>query len=118
MRLKLDENLPRHLAEDLAGLDHDVDTVGDENLVGADDGAVLEAATVAGRVLVTLDRGLGDRALRSRGHRGVIVLRPPTQSASDVAATLVAFLAQSAPPDLDGAIAVIQASRMRIRRRS
>lgn len=90
----------------------------DENLVGADDGAALEAATVAGRVLVTLDRGLADRALRSRGHRGVIVLRPPTQSASDVAATPVAFLAQPAPPDLDGAIAVIQASPMRIRRRS
>jgi len=118
VRLKLDENLPRHLAEHLVGLDHDVDTVGDEHLIGADDGAILEAAAAAGRVLVTLDRGLGARALRSRDHRGVIVLRPPTQSATDVASTLVAFLAQPEPPDLDGAIAVVQASRVRIRRRS
>ncbi|TME00581.1 MAG: hypothetical protein E6I76_00145 [Chloroflexi bacterium] len=118
MRLKLDENLPRHLAEHLAGEGHDVDTVGDEHLIGADDGAILVAATDAGRVLVTLDRGLGERALRSRGHRGVVVVRPPTQSASDVAATLAVFLAHPEPPDLDGAIAVVQASRMRIRRRS
>lgn len=94
MKLKLDENLPRHLAEHLVGLEHDVDTVGAESLIGAEDGAVLKAATAAGRVLVTLDRGIGARALRSRDHRGVIVLPPPTQSASDVASTIVAFLAQ------------------------
>jgi hypothetical protein len=78
VRLKLDENLPRHLAEHLAGSDHDVDTVGNENLIGADDGAVLEAATVAGRVLVTLDRGLGDRASPVGSRRSWLSTMPGT----------------------------------------
>lgn len=55
MKLKLDENLGRRWAEQLGAAGHDIETVHDENLTGAADPAVLEAASAEGRALVTID---------------------------------------------------------------
>jgi hypothetical protein len=68
-------------------------------------------------VLITWDRGPGERALRTGSHGGVIVLRPPIQSVGDVIATLTPFLTERALADLANAVAVIQPSRVKIRRR-
>ena len=57
MRFKLDENLPTELVSDLHELGHDADTVMDEKLHGASDPVVVQAASAAGRVLLTLDKG-------------------------------------------------------------
>lgn len=62
MRIKLDENIPMSSAERLRSAGHDVDTVTDENLIGADDADVLRSATSVERLVVTLDRGFGDSA--------------------------------------------------------
>jgi uncharacterized protein (DUF433 family) len=59
MRFKLDENLPATAASVLAGAGHDVDTVIVEDLAGAPDEDVVAAATAAGRILISLDRGPG-----------------------------------------------------------
>src|SRR5258708_2567231 len=58
MKFKLDENLPLELAEDLAHLGHEVDTVYSEGLAGADDATVIQAARGADRILMTLDKGI------------------------------------------------------------
>jgi len=55
MRSKLDENLSASSAAVLASAGHDVDTVGQEELSGAPDPAVVAAATAAKRVLISLD---------------------------------------------------------------
>ena len=55
MKIKLDQNLSRHLSEVLAALNHDVDTVFDEGLTGVDDDTVLQAARSQDRILFTLD---------------------------------------------------------------
>jgi predicted nuclease of predicted toxin-antitoxin system len=60
VKFKLDENLPVSSRAILTGVGHDVDTVTEEGLVGARDQDVVAAATAAGRILVSLDRGLGD----------------------------------------------------------
>jgi len=60
VRIKLDENIPTSAAERLRSAGHDVDTVADENLSGAEDTVVLRAATSVERLVVTLDRGFGD----------------------------------------------------------
>lgn len=60
MRLKPDESLPAELAEDLAALGHDVDTVHGEGLTGAPDTRIAAMAGRRDRVLLTLDKGLGD----------------------------------------------------------
>ncbi|MFW6034359.1 MAG: DUF5615 family PIN-like protein [bacterium] len=65
----------------LRTLNHDVDTVADEGLAGAVDAAVLAAAADEARLLLTLDRGLGDvRAYPPGTHAGVLVIRVDHQS--------------------------------------
>ncbi len=85
MRIKLDENLPVSVVGVLTGLGHDVDTVDREGVRGATDPEVVTAASAAGRLLVILDRGLGDvRSLPPGTHAGIVVLRLPDQSATAV----------------------------------
>jgi predicted nuclease of predicted toxin-antitoxin system len=64
VKLKLDENLPLSLKARLARGGHDVDTVADENLQGAEDPRVPAAAGDEGRLLLTLvddrDKELAD----------------------------------------------------------
>jgi phosphoenolpyruvate-protein kinase (PTS system EI component) len=57
--LKLDENLSRSAAELCRKAGHDVMTVRDQRLQGAPDEKVFEISAQEGRVLVTLDRDLG-----------------------------------------------------------
>jgi len=60
VKFKLDENLPVSSAAILTSTGHDVDTVTEEDLAGAPDRDVVTSATSAGRILISLDRGLGD----------------------------------------------------------
>jgi hypothetical protein len=85
VKFKLDENLPVSSAAILTGASHDVDPVTREGLIGAPDRDVVAAAT-AGRILVSLDRGLGDiRAYPPGSHAGIVVLRLTDQSAAAAA---------------------------------
>lgn len=60
MRFKLDENLPASAAAKLTDAGHDVDTVLEENLGGSPDPEVVIASAASERILISLDRGLGD----------------------------------------------------------
>ena len=76
MKFKLDENLPVSSTAILTSAGHDVDTVTQEGLIGAPDRDVVTAATAAGRILISLDRGLGDiRTYPPGSHAGIVVLR-------------------------------------------
>ena len=76
MRIKLDENVPVFLAEELRRHGHDVDTVVLEGLRGYSDEAVLEQATATNRAILTNDRHLGDlRRVSGTGIPAVIFLR-------------------------------------------
>lgn len=68
MRIELDENLPESEAQLLRNDGHDVDPARAEALQGKHDSEVLQAAARADRLLVTLDRGLGD--VRRYPHTG------------------------------------------------
>jgi predicted nuclease of predicted toxin-antitoxin system len=81
VRVKLDENLPDSVISILGGAGHDVDTARAEGLRGAKDPAVLAGATADDRLLLTLDRGLGDiRAYPPGTHAGIVVVRLDHQS--------------------------------------
>lgn len=116
MKFKLDENLPISSSAILTSAGHDVDTVIQEGLIGASDQDVVAAATAAGRILISLDRGLGDiRAYPPGSHAGIVVLRLSDQSAA-AAVTAVSDLATLTNPDsLAGAVAVLQRGLLRIR---
>jgi predicted nuclease of predicted toxin-antitoxin system len=76
MRIKLDENLPAELADDLRRLGHLVDTVAGEGLEGQADPFVADAARRARRCLFSLDKGLGDiRRYPPRAFRGIVLFR-------------------------------------------
>jgi len=78
VKVELDEDLPRRAAPLLAA-GHDVDSVHDEGLAGADDPNVSEVATAAGRLVITLDRGVGDIQRRAAAGCGGL---PPSKISS------------------------------------
>ena len=116
MKFKLDENPPVSSAAILTSAGHDVDTVAQEGLIGEADRDVVAAATAAGRILISLDRGLGDiRSYPPGSHSGIVVLRLSDQSAA-AASKAVSDLATVVDPDsLAGAVAVLQRGLLRIR---
>lgn len=82
MRIKLDENLPQRLKPALQALSHDVDTVHDEGLLSQPDAVIVQASQRDGRVLFTLDIGLGDvRAYPPGTHAGIVIFRPQREGA-------------------------------------
>lgn len=117
MKLTLDENLPRRVVGVLERAGHQLDSVLGEGLGGASDPQVLAAAAAAGRLLITLDRGLGDvRAYPPETHAGVLVLHPTDQSAASVTRLLEQLLAAQELDALTGLVAVAQPGVLRIRR--
>jgi predicted nuclease of predicted toxin-antitoxin system len=116
VKIKLDENLPRRAAPLLAA-GHEVDSVHDEGLAGADDPTVSEVATSAGRLVITLDRGFGDIQRYPPGsHAGILVLRIDDQSAAAVIEALGALATSTDLSDLSGCVAVYRNGDLRVRR--
>ena len=77
MKFKIDENLPAELAEQLRHLGEDADTVVDEGLAGALDSRIVLETRRERRVLVTLDKGLGDVRGRGDDEPAVVLVRFP-----------------------------------------
>ena len=76
MKIKLDENLPLHLAASLQNLGHDVHTAYDEGLAGHGDREIWEAAQAESRFLITQDLDFSDiRQFTPGSHAGVLLVR-------------------------------------------
>ena len=76
MKLKLDENLPFRLVDELSNLGHDVDTVPNEGLEGRLDSFIWQAAQESNRFLITQDLDFSDiRRFRPGTHYGIMVVR-------------------------------------------
>ena len=79
MQFKLDENLPVELLLILREAGQEADSVHDEGLVGMPDSEILAQAKGEGRILLTMDKGIGDiRAYRPDHYAGIILFRPPS----------------------------------------
>jgi predicted nuclease of predicted toxin-antitoxin system len=116
MKFKLDENLPIELADDLLRLGHQADTVYGEGLAGAEDATVVEAAWAAGRILMTLDKGIASQLqypIRERG--GVVLFRPVNSGRGEVLAFVRARLESLLMVELAGHLTVVGSTRIRIR---
>ena len=66
MRVKVDENLPESAVRVVKAAGHDVDTVRDEGLTGADDPAVMAAAVEARRMVFTSAKRLAGSLATAR----------------------------------------------------
>jgi predicted nuclease of predicted toxin-antitoxin system len=117
MRLKVDENLPSEFAELLRKAGHDVATVREERLGGADDARVATACRDEGRGLITLDVGFSNiRRYPLGASPGIVVLRLEQQDKPhtlSVAGRLVSLLGRE---ELAGRLWIVDERRVRIRR--
>jgi predicted nuclease of predicted toxin-antitoxin system len=117
VRIKLDENLPESAQSALADAGHDTDTAHAEGLDGADDPEVLAGAAADGRLLITLDRGLGDiRTYPPGSHGGVLVIRLDHQSPREIRRAVDRISTSVDLDDLARCIAVWRDGELRVRR--
>jgi len=116
VRVKLDENLPAELLEDLRAAGHDADSVPSEGLAGSPDPVILAAAPRDGRVLLTLDKGLADlRRHPPDRSPGVVLFRPGTTGRGTTLAFVRRHLALLADRDLAGRLLVVTDRSARLR---
>jgi predicted nuclease of predicted toxin-antitoxin system len=113
VRFKLDENLPVELALELCAMGHDTDTVADEGLCGEPDPTVVEAASTADRILLTLDKGIAD--VRNQRHAGVILFRPDSAGRQAVLSFVRERMSRIASMDLADRVTVVGPTRIRLR---
>ena len=117
MRVKLDENITSAAVALLTTAGHVVDTVSDEGLTGAADSLVIDACRSEQRLLVTFDVGFGDvRVYPPGSHHGVVLLRLADQRPDITLDILRRLLLGYVLDDLVGAVVVVSADRVRIRR--
>jgi uncharacterized protein with PIN domain len=113
VRFKLDENLPVELAPELRAMGHDTDTVADQGLCGEADPVVVEAASVADRILLTLDKGIAD--VRDQRRVGVVLFRPDSAGRRAVLSFVCERIASIVSMDLAGRVTVVGPTRIRLR---
>jgi predicted nuclease of predicted toxin-antitoxin system len=117
MKFKIDENLPQELADDLQQSGHDADSVVHEGLAGMDDETVLRASHSAGRILLTLDKGIpGLMCQRNLAeHGGVVLFRPDTLGRRAVLAFVRSRLPERLKVASSARLIVVGHSRIRVR---
>jgi len=76
MKIKLDENLPEQLANNLRALGHDVETVPAEGMTGYEDADIWAAAKREQRFLLTQDLDFSNVAAFVPGTHPGILLEP------------------------------------------
>jgi predicted nuclease of predicted toxin-antitoxin system len=116
-RIKVDEDLPRQIAEMLNARGYDAATVSDQGWQGTPDDLLWQRVQDERRFLMTADKGFADLRRQVPGtHAGVILLRSQEESRRayvDLAAMAIESLAFD---DIAGAIVVVTSRGIRIRR--
>jgi predicted nuclease of predicted toxin-antitoxin system len=117
VKLKLDENISRHLAPDLAALGHDVQSAWSEGLLSQPDDVIFEAAKREGRMLFTLDLDLANIKKYPPGsHPGIVLFRPKSKGALSVAGFVREFARSADLSAFARCLAVVDEDRIRVRR--
>jgi predicted nuclease of predicted toxin-antitoxin system len=117
VRLLIDEALSWRVAEALREAEHDAVHTGDLGLISAPDPVILQRALDEDRVLVSADTDFAMLlATHSASRLSFVLLRPAPDTPAEQAAVLLANLGRLEPALNEGCLAVIEPSRVRIRR--
>jgi predicted nuclease of predicted toxin-antitoxin system len=116
MKVKIDENLPREVADLLREAGHDAITVGAEGLSGRSDGTIAARIRREGRGLLALDTGFSDiRAYPPEQHAGLVVLRLNRQDKPHVLQVIARLILVLAGEEPKGRLWIVEEDRVRIR---
>lgn len=116
MKFKLDENLPREVAELIQAAGHDVATVFQEGLAGRSDAVLAERIKAEERSLLTLDLDFSDiRLYPPAQYSGIIVLRLKSQDKRSVTALAERLLLLFTRQRLEGCLWIAEPEGIRIR---
>jgi predicted nuclease of predicted toxin-antitoxin system len=116
LKLKLDENLSRHLKAEIEGLGHEPRTAAEQGLLGKRDPEVAAAAKSEGEIILTLDLEFGDlRKYPPGSHPGIILFRPRSMGPRFVGGVVMDFLKRTQLAELAGCLVVVDPDRVRVR---
>lgn len=115
MRLKLDENLGKRIADIFRKGGHDTATVPEQELCSASDKELIDACRVERRCLVTLDLGFANPIIfKPTTYTGIVVLRLPRKpSPEDLLETVQTVITGLALSGVDGKLWIAQRGRIR-----
>ncbi len=117
MKIKLDENLSRHLKPVLTEAGHDAATAAEEGLLARSDRDIGTAAKKEGRMVFTLDLEFADlREHRPGDHPGIVVFRPKSFGPLAVNRFVKEFVRDTDLSLLAGCVAIVEPTRVRVRR--
>lgn len=119
MKIKLDENLSRHLKDLLSQLGHDAATALEEGLLGKIDMEIGAVAKSEERMIFTLDLDFADlRKFPPGSHPGVVLFRPRSMGPLAVHQFISRFARQTRLEELARCLAIVEPHRIRVRRPS
>jgi predicted nuclease of predicted toxin-antitoxin system len=119
VRIKVDENIGFSGVKLLRERGHDVMTVRQQELGGAQDNEIFDACVDEGRVLITMDRDFG-HVLRFPPERtaGIVILELGAPASRRVLnERLEDFLAIATERSVSGELRVVEPGRVRVRLR-
>jgi predicted nuclease of predicted toxin-antitoxin system len=115
VRFKVDENLPKEIAELLKAEGHDAVTVYDQDLAGAADSDLSRVCRSESRVILTLDTDFSNiRVYPPEKHPGIIVLRLDQQDKASVLAVVSSLLPLLSAEPLSEKLWIVEPDRVRI----
>ncbi|MBK6326944.1 MAG: DUF5615 family PIN-like protein [Chloroflexi bacterium] len=116
MQIKLDENLPVELAVMLRQLGHDAETVPEENLDGADDDQVWQAAQAENRFLITQDLDFSNvQHFKPGTHHGVLLLRLNNPTRRQLIQKVEVIFTSEAVAQWSGCLVVVTDRKIRVK---
>ena len=116
MKVKVDENLPREIADLLREAGHDAVTVGAEGLSWRPDRTIAALVRREDRVLLTLDLDFSDiRAYPPEQYAGLVVLRLNRQDKPRVLQVIARLILVFAVEEPKGHLWIVEEDRVRIR---
>jgi predicted nuclease of predicted toxin-antitoxin system len=116
-QVKIDEDLPRQIADLVAARGYDAATVIGQAWQGVSDDELWPRVQDEGRWLITADKGFADLRLHPAGsHAGVILLRAPEESRRAYLELAAIAVDRLKLDELAGAVVVVTYRGVRIRR--
>jgi predicted nuclease of predicted toxin-antitoxin system len=117
MKIKLDENISRHLKSLLKQEGHEAITAAEQGLLEKTDIEIGAAVKVEGMLLFTLDLEFADLRKYPPGSRpGIVLFRPLSMGPLSVNRFITEFVKATDLGSLSGCTVVVDPKRVRIRR--